>query len=201
MAEEEEVPEDIYYVQRALSLQQRWRGCEPTDLSPLCTASVPLSVSFSAVSNPSEPSSTPLISRMHSDPKTGSPTAQQTPPSDTAAAAAAAAAATATAAAAAAAEGAPMQQQNEAAAAEEAKTPKRERRRDTPLQDIHSAEFAYAPSSSSSSSSSSSRKGWVDPLLNPDGITVRRPPKSGIRSGDPLAVHILKTKTFNFSKP
>ncbi|KAL8274612.1 hypothetical protein Esti_001441 [Eimeria stiedai] len=78
------------------------------------------------------------------------------------------------------------------------------------LFDLASADFATTPSSSSSSSNSSSNSNSnsssrnvggisVDPLLNPDGVTVRKPARLGIRSGDPVAAHILKTKTFNLS--
>ena len=194
-----ETPAGVFYPQRAAGLRRRWEGEEATSISPLCAASLPLTV-HSGSFDISEPASTPIMARMHTNTLNNNPTlsslceptedAQNTHKPE---------------------EGGPITKKPTMGAPQKASggegAPSRKithsasLKRGAPL-DIGSADFgAQRSSNSSSSSSSRGRSGVVDPILNPDGVTVRRPPLLGIRSGDPVAAHILKTKTFNLSKP
>ncbi|OEH76600.1 tetratricopeptide repeat-containing protein [Cyclospora cayetanensis] len=181
--------DEVFFEQRAAGLRRRWTGKEPLSVSPLCAASLPLAVPSSSFDF-SEPSTPQTMARLQTDPKTSShattPTCVASVTEDFTPAVS------------------PQEGEVECSARTKKEGLEGALKRGPPtwllggggkFREIKSAEFAAECSHDGSSRTTSG----VDPIFNRDGVTVRRPAKLGISSGDPVAVHISKTKTFNFS--
>ncbi|XP_026192841.1 uncharacterized protein LOC34620244 [Cyclospora cayetanensis] len=169
--------DEVFFEQRAAGLRRRWTGKEPLSVSPLCAASLPLAVPSSSFDF-SEPSTPQTMARLQTDPKTSShattPTCVASVTEDFTPAVS------------------PQEGEVECSARTKKEGLEGALKRGPPtwllggggkFREIKSAEFAAECSHDGSSRTTSG----VDPIFNRDGVTVRRPAKLGISSGDPAS--------------
>lgn len=175
----------IFYPRRAESLRRRWENDETPGASPLCSASLPIPIgsgSFEISDSASHATMTGLATLSG--------------------------------------ETSPQVKLEEIADADSGRPLSRKGSKSEPLnatKDIMKKDDStkphtvaqsglYLPSSAdkldeivnmTNNSGNKKPSNMIDSLLMPDGVTIRKPPRLGISSGDPVAAHILKTKPSN----
>lgn len=176
----------IFYPRRAESLRRRWENDETPGTSPLCSASLPILIGSSSfeISDCASQATMSGLAALNGDTS-------------------------------------PQVQQGEMANTESSRALSRSEAQSNSAKDIIKRESStrvqfgarnghYRPASADKldehTVDGTSIRGYnnssdmIDSLLMPDGVTIRKPPRIGISSGDPVAAHILKTKPVTLRK-